>query len=163
MMTLHFFSICVALRTKSMQEYLRPLVETCDRNRRDVRWSVLYSSTAIWSIKTIFAYSMCMMTRSIFAQRKRAVSYRRKSCWSRSSWLGIWDMTRHMMQLSVPGPENEVYLMFFRAVPSGLCGQNDTKRTGWCQADKMILWLFAGKIRNEIRYRKCSSIEWVVE
>lgn len=31
------FSICVTLRTKSMPEYSRPLVETCDRNRRDVR------------------------------------------------------------------------------------------------------------------------------
>ena len=31
---------------------------------------------------------------------------------------------------SVPGPENEVYLVSFRAVSSRFCGQNDTKRTG---------------------------------
>ncbi len=31
---------------------------------------------------------------------------------------------------SVPEPENEVYLVCFRAVPSRFCGQNDTKRTG---------------------------------
>ena len=29
-----------------------------------------------------------------------------------------------------PKPENEVYLVLFRAVQSRFCGQNDTKRTG---------------------------------
>ena len=31
---------------------------------------------------------------------------------------------------SVPGPENEVYLVLSRAVSSRFCGQNDTKRAG---------------------------------
>ena len=35
-----------------------------------------------------------------------------------------------IMDPSVPGPENEVYLVFFRAVSSRFCVQNDTKRTG---------------------------------
>ena len=34
------------------------------------------------------------------------------------------------LSLSVPGPENEVYLVFFRAVQSIFCGQNRAKRTG---------------------------------
>lgn len=34
------------------------------------------------------------------------------------------------LTFSVPGSENEVYLVLFRVVSSVFCGQNDTKRTG---------------------------------
>ena len=88
-----FFSICITLRTKSMPEYSRLLVETRDRNRMNVRWSVLYSHD----------------DEIHFAQRKQAVTYRWKSCWSWSSWLGIWDMTRHMMQLSKSSPKSSCW------------------------------------------------------
>ena len=39
-------------------------------------------------------------------------------------------MLSNISSLSVPGPENEVYLVFFRAVQSIFCGQNRAKRTG---------------------------------
>lgn len=38
-------------------------------------------------------------------------------------------MRLNTLSPSVPGPENEVYLVLFRAVQSRFCGQNDTKRT----------------------------------
>ena len=39
--------------------------------------------------------------------------------------------------------------VIFSAFLSRFCGRNDTKRTGWYQTDKMILWLFAGTFLND--------------
>lgn len=55
MMTLYFFSICITLRTKSMPEYSRLLVETRDRTGG--------MCDEVFCIR--------MMTRFIFAQREK--------------------------------------------------------------------------------------------
>ena len=45
----------------------------------------------------------------------------------RCSLITQWNI----LSPSVPGPENGVYLVLFRAVSSGFCGRNKMKRTGW--------------------------------
>ena len=48
-------------------------------------------------------------------------------------------MPWNILSVSVPEPENEVYLVLFCAVSSRFCGQNMMKWTREKRADKMIL------------------------